>query len=202
MHDTRRYRDRRKRAGMDLAQDRGTQRMRHQPGRFAIADQNVRTHRVLNLWNQSLRKPRMSRLSLRRAGQKLKRSGYATAKSDANHETFETSRVYRSGWCAERVGLHRTRASVCISGAGLSYFLPHAAILCALAGWSFGGGSFDADRHAQEHHGARPDRGHCATLVDGRARTQCRNRQVRDHGRYRPDQQAIDPWRQGWRFCR
>jgi len=53
MYDPRRYCYGRERAGMHLAKDRGTQRMRRQPGRFAVANQNVRTHRVLNRWTNA-----------------------------------------------------------------------------------------------------------------------------------------------------
>ena len=65
-------------------------------------------------------------------------------------------------------GLHRTRDFVCIpAAAGLN--LRCTADRRAVAEWSLAGGSFDADRHAQEHDGAGPDRGYCAAPVGGGA---------------------------------
>ena len=64
---------------------------------------------------------------------------------------------------------------------------------------SLSGGNSNPDRHAQERHGAGPDRGNCPAADRGRSRYRCRDRQVRNHGRFRPDQQAVAAWRQGWR---
>ena len=49
MQDARRYRDRREGPGVDFAQDRGAQRMLHQPCRFAVADQDLSTHSVFSV---------------------------------------------------------------------------------------------------------------------------------------------------------
>ena len=63
-------------------------------------------------------------------------------------------------------------------------------------------GRINADRHAQEHDGACPDAGDCAAPCGGGARDRRRNRKIRNHRRYRPDQQIADAWRQGRRLRR
>src|SRR5580704_6869804 len=72
----------------------------------------------------------------------------------------------------------------------------------AASKWSVSGGNSDQDRHAQERDGAGADRGNCPPPDRGHSRRRCRNREVRNHGRYRPDRQAVAAWRQGRRLRR